>query len=138
MTKEEFLFTLSIAPKYLPKGEYPIRGEKIWVVGEGKPWPRSLSDDHYPYVVCEQGEIEFSQLPSLKTKMHHPEMCNNEPVIAAGIFRLYKSQVIKISNESGHYRPGEDSLLYAKYAFQFYNVPLAENMVLDDKWSLWV
>ena len=136
MEKETFRFTLSVAPRYYPSGEYPLRGENIWVVGEGRPWPQCVSDGEYPYIVCDQGEIRFSELAIPNTEMHHPEMCGNEPVVAAGIFKLNEGQVVCLSNESGHYRPEDDSLFYAKQAFQFWNVPLSEDLEIDNRWAL--
>lgn len=42
---------------------------------------------------------------------HHSSLVAGEPVIAAGEMVVARGQVISISNESGHYHPGPDSVL---------------------------
>jgi hypothetical protein len=94
-----------------------------------------MINGNYLYVTLPDGEIRFTEFPRPQSKMHHPELVNGRPVIAAGIFMLFNCKVLMINNESGHYMPDVDSVMYAKFAFQFWGIPLAENLKLDSRWA---
>lgn len=132
----EFQQKLSYARTYENGMVYEPTDEKRWVVGRGRPWPKLCCDGTYPYVLLPDGELRFTDKPWPEAKMRHPELCRGGEVIGAGIFVMKNSEVVSISNESGHYAPNMDSLYYVKTAFRFWEAPLAENLVTDGRWEM--
>ncbi len=129
-----FEYFMSVGRKYRSSGDYPLTGDEVQVVCKGRNWPPIMENGVYPYVVRPNGEVRFSRYPRPECKMHHPELCNEKEVVGAGMFKVYDGQITKISNESGHYQPGVDSLVYTKKAFRHWNAPLVENAEFDGNW----
>jgi hypothetical protein len=139
MSKQEAAFrqAISYAREFENMMEYPVTGERRWLVNCGRCWPKKLDDGNYIYVVMpETGEIRFSEKPRPYSKIHHPELCHGKNVIGAGLFTVFQNQVIKISNESGHYGPDGLSMSYVKMAFEHWQAPLVENLEIDERWEV--
>ncbi len=135
-TLTQFQQRLSYAQIFENTMAYQLTGEKRWVVGQGRPWPKLCCDGTYPYVLLPDGELRFSDKPWPDSKMRHPELCRGEEVIWAGIFIMKDGKVISISNESGHYAPNSDSLYFVRMAFKFWEAPLSESLVTDGRWEV--
>lgn len=135
-THASFKYFMSVGRRYRSRGEYPETGDEIQVVCKGRNWPPIMEDGVYPYVVQPNGEVRFSREPRPKCKIHHPELCQEREVVGAGMFQVHEQEITRVSNESGHYQPGIDSLIYIKKAFEHWDAPLAKNAEFDGNWVL--
>lgn len=135
-TLTKFQQSLSYARTFENTIKYEPTGEKRWVVGRGRPWPKLCCDGTYPYVLLPDGELRFSEKPWPLARIRHPELCGGEEVIGAGIFKLKQGKIVSVSNESGHYSPDSDSLYYVKMAFGFWGAALADELVADGSWEV--
>jgi hypothetical protein len=133
---DDFRYFMSVGRRFWSEGDYPVTGDEIRVVCKGRNWPPVMRDGTYPYVVLPDGEVRFSRFPRPECSIHHPELCREQEVVGAGMFRVCEGEIVKISNESGHYRPDVDSLVYTKKAFGHWGAPLAENAQFDGNWVL--
>lgn len=139
MSKEQDGFSqfISCARAFSNFYEYPITGERKWVITQGRGWPKDLPDGNYVYVVLpDTAEIRFSEKPRPHSEIHHPELCDGEDVIGAGFFRLYKGKIVFLSNESGHYAPDGWSMRYVRRAFEHWGLPLADELEIDTRWEV--
>ena len=72
----------------------------------------TLEDDDYLYVLTRENrwllcpKVELSCGASVK----HSSLSRGKPVRAAGVVKVREGRVIRISNDSGHYRPGAASM----------------------------
>lgn len=139
---------LSIAPTYRNKFDYPLTGEGKFEVRKGMPWPTGLEDGLYAYVLmlprkdAPEGALCIAMHPRPRGNIHHPELTHRkgikEPkeVIAAGMMRIINDEVHYLDNESGHYCPGQDSLIFIKKVLEYWGIKRAQNIETADKWTL--
>lgn len=134
---KEFLSQLEIAPTYPNLDPYPTTGERRVVVRKGHSWPSHiLEDGYYPYTITPDGEFRLTEQPRPTTQMHHPEICNGRDVIAAGMVKIVNGEIHQIDNESGHYRPSEESVLYAMQVIGHWDIPTSDDLKISGIWSL--
>ena len=136
MSKECLLIKdLSCVRRYSNQLPYDPTGEPKWVIRKGQPWPVNIADGTYPYVVLQDGELRVGAIPRPRGKIHHPELVRGEDVIAAGMICVNDRRVLRVSNESGHYRPNIECINYALIALRFWQIPLARRLIVDPVWE---
>jgi hypothetical protein len=71
-------------------------------------------------------------------RVHHSSLVAGEPVIAAGEMLLEDGHLLSISNESGHYHPGPESIDVAFTILKLMGVKVsqAERYIIESKAQL--
>lgn len=144
----QFRDLLSIAPTFPNKADYALTYEGKFEIRKGLPWPKETKDGYYAYVLmpprkdAPEGVLCIAMKPRPSGNIHHPELTHRkglkEPkeVVAAGMIRILNREVVLINNESGHYHPEPESLVFAAQALKFWGIPRAKNLTIEDKWAL--
>lgn len=108
---------------------YEKTGTKKWAIRKGMPWPtRALENGNYPFCLLSNGEIYITRRPRPHTNANHPELVKGQPVVTAGILKWNDGEVIRVSNESGHYLPSVESIDAMMLAMRFWRVPISEKV----------
>jgi len=141
MERDTLMYALSTEPHYSSEGAYPLTHEKKWVIRKGQPWPgRAITDGTYVYCVVPQdndiAEVRMSMLPRPESNIHHPELAKDMDVLAAGLMEVHEGVVVCVSNESGHYRPEPVSIGIAIAVFQYWEIPVSEDIKHEGWWAL--
>lgn len=135
--RREFLGVIGIARTYQNLFPWESTNERRWVLRIGQPWPQIVDDGIYPYAVLPDGEFRMGSVPRGKGGLiSHPELVGGREVIAAGMLRILRREIVCLSNESGHYAPDEDTTVFAKEALRYWGAPMALNCDSDEKWSI--
>jgi hypothetical protein len=138
-SKEYREFTRStLRPATVYKNTMPTlsTSEGKWVIRRGQPWPgQELKEGTFPYAVLPDAEVRIAKLPRPLGQIDHSELVNGQDVIAAGMLKFHEGKIAYISNESGHYCPDSDCPSIAKMVFNFWGLPMIEDVVLDGSFS---
>ncbi|MBF0312682.1 MAG: hypothetical protein HQK52_04660 [Oligoflexia bacterium] len=82
------------------------------------------------YAIDENGELYVSTYSRVGS-FHHSSILGGKPVLSAGMITIVQGKIVKITNESGHYKPTNDQLVAAVRALRAKGYDIQKSAVRD-------